>query len=320
MGYGCFTKDAAMAVAELSQPVTAERRSWRNGRTADQTRWGYIMIAPMMIGFAIFFVIALVASLYLSLTDWKVIASPNWVGLQNYRKLPQDKTFMEALRNTAMLTVPNVVLRLLFSMLLAIALNTKIRFRAFYRMLFFMPVLTMPVAIATIWKWLFDPGFGPINAQLGRMGLPKPEWLNQPQTAAIAVVIVLLWSGVGYDMIIFLAGLQNIPREYYEAAQIDGAGTFRQFRDITLPLLTPTTFFLSVVAIIGSLQVFDLVYVMTRVGNINRFPTIVYYIYEEGFTNFRMGYAVSIAWVLLVIIMIFTIIQFRLQRRWVHYA
>lgn len=278
------------------------------------------MVAPMMIGFAIFFLIALAASLYLSFTDWKVIAAPNWVGLQNYGRLFQDKVFMEALRNTAMLTVPNVVLRLLFSMLLAIALNTKIRFRAFYRMLFFMPVLTMPVAIATIWKWLFDPGFGPINAQLGRMGLPKPEWLNQPQTAAIAVVIVLLWSGVGYDMIIFLAGLQNIPREYYEAAQIDGASTFRQFRDITLPLLTPTTFFLSVVAIIGSLQVFDLVYVMTRVGNINRFPTIVYYIYEEGFVNFRMGYAVSIAWVLLVIILVFTLLQFWLQRRWVHYA
>jgi multiple sugar transport system permease protein len=228
--------------------------------------------------------------------------------------------FLDAVRNTAMLTVPNVVLRLLFSMLLAIALNTNIRFRAFYRMLFFMPVLTMPVAIATIWKWLFDPGFGPINAQLGRMGLPQPEWLNQPQTAVIAVVIVLLWSGVGYDMIIFLAGLQNIPREYYEAAQLDGAGSFRQFRDITLPLLTPTTFFLSVVAIIGSLQVFDLVYVMTRVGNINRFPTVVYYIYEEGFKNFRMGYAVSMAWVLLAVILIFTLLQFRLQRRWVHYA
>jgi multiple sugar transport system permease protein len=314
------SKDGAMAVAELSQPVVTQRRTWRSGRTADQTRWGYLMIAPMMIGFAIFFLIALVASFYLSLTDWKVISAPNWVGLQNYTRLPQDRVFMEALRNTAMLTVPNVILRLLFSMLLAIALNTNIRFRAFYRMLFFMPVLTMPVAIATIWKWLFDPGFGPINAQLGRMGLPKPEWLNQPQTAAIAVVIVLLWSGVGYDMIIFLAGLQNIPREYYEAAQLDGAGSFRQFRDITLPLLTPTTFFLSVVAIIGSLQVFDLVYVMTRVGNINRFPTIVYYIYEEGFTNFRMGYATSIAWVLLAIILIFTLLQFWLQRRWVHYA
>lgn len=309
-----------MAVADLSRPVLAQSRPWRGGRTADQTRWGYLMVAPMMLGFAIFFLIALIASLYLSFTDWKVISAPNWVGLDNYVKLTRDRTFLDAVRNTAMLTVPNVILRLLFSMLLAIALNTNIRFRAFYRMLFFMPVLTMPVAIATIWKWLFDPGFGPINAQLGRMGLPQPEWLNQPQTAVIAVVIVLLWSGVGYDMIIFLAGLQNIPREYYEAAQLDGAGTFRQFRDITLPLLTPTTFFLSVVAIIGSLQVFDLVYVMTRVGNINRFPTIVYYIYEEGFKNFRMGYAVSMAWVLLAVILVFTLLQFRLQRRWVHYA
>jgi multiple sugar transport system permease protein len=133
-------------------------------------------------------------------------------------------------------------------------------------------------------------------------------------------VIVLLWSGVGYDMVIFLAGLQNIPREYYEAAQIDGAGTFRQFRDITLPLLTPTTFFLTVIAIISSLQVFDLIFVMTEVGNTNRFPTIVYYIFEEGFKNFRMGYAITVAWVLLLIILVFTLLQFRLQRRWVHYA
>ena len=154
-----------MAVANLSHLAGARSRPRWSGRTADQTRWGYLMVAPMMIGFAIFFLIALVASLYLSLTDWKVIAAPNWVGFDNYVKLSQDKVFMEAVRNTAMLTVPNVILRLLFSMLLAIALNTKIRFRAFYRMLFFMPVLTMPVAIATIWKWLFDPGFGPINAQ-----------------------------------------------------------------------------------------------------------------------------------------------------------
>jgi multiple sugar transport system permease protein len=134
-------------------------------------------------------------------------------------------------------------------------------------------------------------------------------------------VIVLLWSGVGYDMVIFLAGLQNIPREYYEAAQIDGASNFRQFRDITLPLLTPTTFFLLVIAIIGSLQVFDLVFIMTRSGsNANVFPTIVYYIYDEGFQNFRMGYAITIAWVLLLIILVFTLLQFQLQRRWVHYA
>jgi multiple sugar transport system permease protein len=309
-----------MAVVQLSQEAIATRSSRRSARTRGQTMWGYLMIAPMMTGFAIFFLFALIASLALSLTDWDALSAPRWVGFGNYAKLPQDEVFLGAMRNTAALTIPNVALRLLLSLLIAVALNSRIRFRAFYRTLFFMPVLTMPVATATIWKWMFDPGFGPINAQLGRLGLPQPEWLNYPQTAVIAVTVVLLWSGVGYDMVIFLAGLQNIPREYYEAAQIDGASAFRQFRDITLPLLTPTTFFLTVVAIIGSLQVFDLVYVMTRVGNVNRFPTIVYYIYEEGFQNFRMGYAVTVAWVLLLIILVFTLLQFRLQRRWVHYA
>jgi multiple sugar transport system permease protein len=309
-----------MAVAQLSQEAPATRSAWRSPRTRSQTLWGYLMIAPMMTGFAIFFLFALVASFLLSLTDWDALSAPRWIGLSNYARLPHDEAFVVAMRNTALLTIPNVALRLLLSLLIAVALNSRIRFRAFYRTLFFLPVLTMPVATATIWKWLFDPGFGPINAQLGRLGLPQPEWLNYPETAVIAVTVVLLWSGVGYDMVIFLAGLQNIPREYYEAAQIDGASAVRQFRDITLPLLTPTTFFLTVVAIIGSLQVFDLVYVMTRVGNINRFPTIVYYIYEEGFQNFRMGYAVTMAWVLLLIILVFTLLQFRLQRRWVHYA
>jgi multiple sugar transport system permease protein len=309
-----------MATAELTTKAPATRLRWGSPRTQSQTLWGYLMIAPMMTGFAIFFLLALLASLALSMTDWDVLSAPRWVGLSNYARLPQDEAFLGALRNTAAVTVPNVALRLLISLLIALALNSRIRFRAFYRTLFFMPVLTMPIATATIWKWMFDPGFGPINAQLGRLGLPQPEWLNYPETATIAVVIVLLWSGVGYDMVIFLAGRQNIPREYYEAAQIDGAGAFRQFRDITLPLLTPTTFFLTVIAIIGSLQVFDLVYVMTRVGNINRFPTIVYYIYEEGFQHFRMGYAVTIAWVLLLIILVFTLLQFRLQKRWVHYA
>src|SRR3569623_741505 len=125
-----------------------------------------------------------------------------------------------------MLTIPNVTLRMILSLCIALALNSNIRFRAFYRTIFFMPVLTMPVATATIWQWRFDPSFGPSNSVLGKLGLPKPEWLNHPETAVIAVVIVLLWSGVGYDMVIYLAGLQSIPREYYEAAQIDGAGTF----------------------------------------------------------------------------------------------
>ena len=310
-----------MSVVELTSTTRHRRRPFRPNRQArNEAKWGYLLIAPMMIGFAIFFLIALGASLLLSLTTWDMLSSPVWVGFDNYLNVVRDAEFRNALGNTVAIAVPNVVLRLVFSLALALALNSNIRFRAFYRVLFFMPVLTMPVAIGTIWKWLYDPAFGPINGALGRLGLPRPEWLSDPKTAVIAVVVVLLWSSIGYDMIIFLAGLQAIPRDYYDAAALDGAGSWQRFRDITLPLLTPTTFFLSVIGVIFSLQVFDLVYVMTRIDQSNQLPTVVYYIYEEGFRNFRMGYAITVAWVLLAIILVFTLIQFRLQRRWVNYT
>lgn len=285
-----------------------------------EAAWGYLLIAPMMIGFAVFSLLALLASLVLSFAEWNVISSPVWVGLDNYANLFRDDEFLVALRNTFGLTAPYVILRLVISLGLALALNARIRFRSFYRALFFMPVLTMPVATATIWKWLYDPAYGPVNYVLGLFGGPQPAWLSGSGTALVAVLIVLLWSGVGYDMIIFLAGLQQIPRDYYEAAQLDGASGWQQFRDITVPLLTPTTFFLLVIAIISSLQIFDLVFVMTRVSTTSTFPTLVYYIYDEAFNNFRMGYAITMAWVLLAIILLFTLLQFRLQRRWVHYT
>ncbi len=311
-----------MAIAPVANEARARGRAGPRRQARTQALWGYLLIGPMMLGFAVFFLFALIVSLGLSFTDWNVLASPNWVGLDNYARLLSDTAFQQALRNTAVLSVPHVVLRIAFSLALAIALNSQIRFRAFYRTIFFIPVLTMPVATGTVWKWLYDPSYGPINYALGQLGLPRPAWLSNPNTALMAVVIVLLWSGVGYDMIIFLAGLQNIPRDYYEAAQLDGAGRWRQFRDITLPLLTPTTFFLVVVAVIHSLQVFDLVYIMTEVEHTttNQFPTIVYYIYDEAFRNFRMGYATTVAWVLLILILLFTLLQFRLQRRWVHYT
>ena len=305
-------------IPAAATPGAGGRRVNRQARS--EARWGYLLIAPLVIGFTIFFLIALGASLVLSFTRWDMLSSPVWVGVENYRQVLRDAEFRTALWNTVAIAVPNVVLRLAFSLALAMALNTNIRFRSFYRVLFFMPVITMPVAIATIWKWLYDPAFGPINGTLAALGLGRPEWLAEPRTAVIAVVIVLLWSGVGYDMIIFLAGLQAIPRDYYDAAEIDGAGAWQRFRDVTLPLLTPTTFFLLVIDVIASLQVFDLVYVMTRIDQTNQLPTVVYYIYEEGFRNFRMGYAITVAWVLLAIILVFTLVQFRLQRRWVHYA
>jgi len=308
-------------MTELQLPVaTGTQATPRFGRRAREAAWGYLLIAPVMLGFAVFFLIALGASLYLSFTQWNMLTSPVYVGLANYRTVLHDHSFRTALINTVAITAPHIVLRLICALALAVALDSNIRFRAFYRVLFFLPVLTMPVAIGTIWKWLYDPAFGPIDSFLRRIGLTGPEWLSNPRWAVVAVVIVLLWSGVGYDMVIYLAGLQAIPRDYYEAASLDGAGSWQRFRDVTLPLLTPTIFFLSVIGVIYSLQVFDLVYVMTRIDQTNKLPTVVYYIYDEGFRNFRMGYAITVAWVLLGMILIFTVIQFRLQRRWVFYG
>lgn len=286
---------------------------------ASETRWGYGLIAPMMIGFAIFFLIALGASLVLSFTSWDLLNPPVFNGLDNYRRILSDSRFHTAFFNTFAIAVPNVILRISIALGLAVALNSKIAFRTFYRIVFFLPVVTMPVAIATIWKWIFDPAYGPVNGVLAQFGIDGPSWLFNQGSAIVAVVIVLLWTGVGYDMIIFLAGLQAIPRDYYEASAIDGATGWQQFRDITVPLLTPTTFFLSVIAVIASLQIFDLVYVMTSLDSSNRLPTLVYYIYNQGFEVGRMGYAIAVAWVLLALILVFTVIQFRLQRRWVHY-
>ncbi len=301
----------AHAAPETSVHSTSHR--------ASQGRWGYLLISPMMIGFSIFFLIALGASFVLSFTRWDLLNPPVFNGLSNYRKIFTDSTFGVALFNTFAIAIPHVILRISIALGLAVALNSKIAFRTFYRVVFFLPVLTMPVATATIWKWIFDPKYGPLNGVLAQAGIAGPSWLFNQGTAIFAVVIVLLWSGIGYDLIIFLAGLQAIPRDYYEASALDGASGWQQFRDITVPLLTPTTFFLSVIAVIGSLQVFDLVYVMTRVDTSNRLPTLVYYIYERGFEAGQMGYAISVAWVLLILILGFTFLQFRLQRRWVHY-
>lgn len=300
--------------------LPAEPRRPRRNRYATSTaRWGYLMVAPMVVGFTIFFLVALGWSFVLSFTDWTLPNTPSWIGLDNYRTLLHDDGFRTALRNTFAIAVPLIFLRLTIALLLAMALNSKIRFRKVYQVVFFLPILTMPVATGRIWKWLFDPGFGPINAFLRSVGLPRPDWLLYPGSATVAMIIVLLWSSVGYDMIIYLSGLQGIPQDYYDAASVDGASTVQRFRDITVPLLTPTIFFLAVVGIIGSLQVFDLVYVMTRVDTTNRLPTAVYYIYDKGFIERQMGYATGLAWALLVIILVFTLIQFALQRRWVNY-
>jgi multiple sugar transport system permease protein len=286
----------------------------------DEAVWGLAMVAPMMIGWAIFFLVAFVASFGVSLTNWKLLGAPSYVGIDNYARLASDQQFLSSIGNTVRLALLYVPLELLVGISLAVALNRRVRFRNVYRAIFFLPLLTMPVASATVWRWLYDPTYGLINAGLEAVGLSGQPWLADPVLAMPSVVLMSVWNGVGRDMVIFLAGLQAIPRDLYEAAEVDGASRWQTFRKITIPLLTPTTFFVVVVSTIASLQVFDAIYVMTNGGPANATRTVVFTVWEEAFRNYRIGNASAMTWVLFAFILGFTLLQFRAQRRWVHYT
>ena len=281
--------------------------------------WGYAMIAPLVIGLGIFFYLGLAASLYLSFTEWDVLTAPKWVGLENYQRFFENPLYLKTLWNTLRFALLLVPLGMVTSLSMALALNQNIRLRGLYRVLFFLPVLTMPVAIAVVWKWIYTPDFGLLNQFLALFGGPRVKWLGDPNLAMPALVIMSIWMGSGYGMVIYLAGLQNISRSYYEAAQVDGASSWQQFINITLPLLTPTIFFSLVTSTISAFQVFDIVYVMTKGGPMDSTRTLVYTIYDDGFHFFRMGVASATAWVLFAIILAITVVQLWGQRRWVHY-
>jgi multiple sugar transport system permease protein len=308
----------ARPIARREAPARKRVRERRPNQRSEAL-WGYLLVAPLMLGWLVFFAVALGGSLAVSFTEWNILSPPKWTGIANYARLLRDPLFFKTLYNTFHLALLYVPLSLAISLALAVALNSRIRFRAFYRAVYFLPFLTIPVANATVWRWLYNPEYGLINHGLRAVGLPTFNWLSDPRTAMIAVVMMLVWHIAGYNMIIFLAGLQNIPREYYEAAQIDGAQRWQQFRHITLPLLSPTTFFLLIIATMAALKEFDSIFVMTQGGPLNSTRTIVYYIYEEAFRNLRMGYGTALSWVLFLLIFAVTLVQFRIQRRWVEY-
>ncbi len=303
---------------QASTPVTIVQRISQQAMRREAL-WGYLMIAPSILGFGLFFYLALGSSLFISFTQWDVLTAPQWIGLDNYVQLFKDPIFLKSLANTGIYTLISVPLGMSVSLGLAVALNTNIRFRNLYRLLFFLPFLTMPVSISIVWKWLYNPTFGLFNQVLGLLGAAPVRWLSDPHMAMNSLVIMSIWMGSGYGMIIFLAGLQNIPREYYEAAQVDGANNATMFLHVTLPLLTPTILFSLITSLISAFQVFDIVYTMTKGTPLNSTRTVVYGIYEDGFHFFRMGTASAEAWILFVVILVITIIQMRMQRRWVHY-
>jgi multiple sugar transport system permease protein len=280
-----------------------------------ETTAAWSFIAPSLVLLLIFSAAPLLFAFYLSFHGWNLLepAKP-FVGLQQYVELAGDGLFWNAAKNTAVYAL-YVPLTMACALGVAILLNRRIRGVAILRAIFFLPYITSFVAISIVWQWMYDPNFGILNWSLGLVGLGPFPWLNSPSTALFALIIMAVWIHIGFQMVIFLAGLQAIPNELYEAAMIDGAGPWRRFRKITLPMLKPTTFFVLVTSIIGSFQVFTFVYVMTEGGPLHATDVIVYHIYQNAWQFLRMGYASAMSWVLFAVIFAITLIQFRLLGR-----
>jgi multiple sugar transport system permease protein len=288
--------------------------------------WGYAMIAPGLIGLLIFYIWPMLQTFYFSFTEWGPFGDAVWTGLANYRELFHGPEFLMALRNTLVYTVLSVSITEAIALVLAVLLNQKLRGMSVYRTLYFIPVVTMPVAIGLVWRWLYNSDYGIINYLLSLIGIEGANWLSDPSLALYAIVVVGVWSGIGYALVLFLAGLQTIPAEYYDAASVDGAGALVKFFRITLPLLSPTVFFVTVISLIGSLQVFDLIFVMISSGRsastspvIDQTQSLVYLFYKNTFVINEQGQGAAVVLTLFIIIVLVTLVQFRLQRKWVHY-
>jgi multiple sugar transport system permease protein len=280
---------------------------------------GYLFLTPNLVGFVIFTVFPVIASLLLSFSNWNLINPPTPAGIDNYRSLFQDSTYLLSLVNTAYYSFFNVFVNIFLALLLALMLNEKIKGTNFYRAAYFTPVVFSTVAVALIWQWLLDTQMGLLNHVLGWFKLGPYSWLTTPQLAMFSVIMVSIWKNIGYNMVIFIAALKGVPAELYEVARIDGANPWMVFWNVTWPMISPATFFVTVTSIIGSFQVFDVTTVLTNGGPANATNTLVMLIYQNAFQFFRMGYASAIAYTLFGIVLIFTAIQTIAAKRWVHY-
>ncbi len=295
-------------------------RARRGGPVAAEARWAWVFLAPTLIGLAILSAGPIIATLGISLTEWDLLTVPQWVGLDNFAALLADDRFLVALRNTTFYTVVSVPLGMILALGLALALNQGLRGIAWIRTSYFLPVVTSATAVGLVWAWIYAPTGGILNQIIGIFGLPAQKWISDPFWAMPAIILMSTWQGLGISVIIFLAGLQGVPQEYYDAASVDGAGRWSRFRNVTLPLLTPSIFFTGILALISAFQIFDQVFVLARPGKpTGATVTLVYFIYENGFKNFKMGYAAAASWIMFLIVAVLTWLYFRSQRRWVHY-
>lgn len=280
---------------------------------------GYIFILPWLVGLVAFVVGPIIASFYLSFTDYQIVKPPTFTGLANYQRLAGDDLFWQALKVTAIYVVVTTPLQLCLSFAVALLMNQKVRLLGLWRTIYYIPNLVPTIAVAMLWLWVLNPQFGLLNTLLRYVGIQGPLWLSSSRWALISLIIMSLWSAVGAPMLIYLAGLQGISSDLYEAVACDGGGGWAKFRYITVPMMTPVIFFNLVMSMIASFQIFSGPYLVTGGGPANATLFYVLYIYQNAFQYFQMGYASALAWVLFVIILAVTVLVLRWSNMWVYY-
>lgn len=312
------------ANTEISKPakVVGRRTTRKMNKEKNENVAGLLFVSPMLIGVSVLVLIPILATFVLSFSEWSFItplSQLQWVGFDNFTRLFEDPVFLKSLLNNAIfiLTVP---ICMIISLLLAITIDRNVYLKGFFKVAFFMPYISSVVAIAVVWQVLFHPSAGPINQVLMSLGIDNPpKWIADPNFALISIMLIQVWVSIGFNMIIFLAGLQNIPKDLYEAADIDGANAWVKFKNITVPMISPTSFFLFITGIISTFKVFDLVAVLTKGGPMHSTSMIVWNLYETAFVNLKIGPASAMAVVLFVIVFAITIIQWIGQKKWVNY-
>lgn len=298
-----------------SKPIKRRglNNKWRDNLT------GWLFIAPMFIGFFVFMFGPLLYAFFMSLNDWPLLGDKEWIGFDNYKAITEDPTFATSLKNTALFSLGLVPLNIILALLLASLLKNKFVGIGFFRTAIFVPVVTSLVVWSIVWKYLLAPELGFVNQFLDIFGIQGPAWLLDTKTALPSVIFISVIKNVGLNMILFLVAMQQVPKELYEASELDGATPFKKFRSITFPLITPTVFLTMIITTIGAMKVFGQIYVMTRGGPVDSTKVIVYYIWETAFKQYDMGYSSAIAFVLFGILLVFTILSWVVRKRWVFY-
>lgn len=297
---------------------TRTLRSWPRTPAGRRTVTGYLFISPFILGFILWFLIPVLTAAWLTFTDWNLISPPEYVGFDNILALGRDKLFWQSLKVTTVFTLVSVPLSLVLGFILALLMNTAVRGISVFRTIYYLPSIVPAVAGAVLWAWILNTEFGLLNVVLNAFGLPKIKWLQDPDWALPALILMSLW-GLGGSMIIYLAGLKGIPEVFYEAAEIDGAGRWRQLWHITIPLVSPVIFFNLIIGIIGTFQIFTAGFLITDGGPQNATLFYVLYLYRNAFQYLNMGYAAALAWVLFFIILVLTLLVFKYVGGMIHY-